>query len=300
LATAMVEAEKAMQPALFNIGIFQLYNVTHNRRSGISPYVKEWDIDSQFAIFRVDTPAGAPLATLWNFAIHGICYEEESLKQSADISGRANQIIEQRVGGVAMFVNGDAGDANPRWGEMCKGAPDFVGANIIAERAVSGRAAIVPQSTMSLRADSQVHQFGSTHMNLTLERIANCTTGGPFNICSICEVIKCAADLRLDATWVENTPRFSGVSITVGGKRTIIATVPGEALIELGGWIKSDGASLGYSQQLIFGYSNNYLGYFTSPREYIVGGYESILTMWGLNTSFLVREGAMTAMKSVS
>jgi hypothetical protein len=71
-----------------------LYNVTTNRRAGESPYLKPWDIDPHLGsqpvlsdllvlpthhftstgVIRVDTLDGTPLATVWNFAIHGTCW----------------------------------------------------------------------------------------------------------------------------------------------------------------------------------------------------------------------------------
>jgi len=260
--------------------------------------VKDWSIDSQLGVFRVDKTDGTPLATLWNFAIHGICYEEDSFKQSADVSGRTNELIEQKIGGVALFVNSDAGDTNPKVSEMCR-PPDFLGARLISEKALSLRSTIVPQANLKLKAASKVKEMGDTHMNLTFERIANCTEGGPFNICTICNVIKCTADLRLNASWVENTPRFTGISLAVGGKRAVIASIPGEALLELGNWIRADSRTLGFDTTFLFGYSNNYLGYFAPPREYVLGGYESVLTMWGINTAVIIREQCMAQMQAV-
>lgn len=47
------------------------------------------------------------------------------------------------------------------------------------------------------------------------------------------------------------------------------------------------------------GYSNNHMGYFATPNEYDVGGYESQLTFWGRNTSVLVRDGAYQVAKLI-
>ena len=37
-------------------------------------------------------------------------------------------------------------------------------------------------------------------------------------------------------------------------------------------------------------YSNNHMGYFATVREYDVGGYESLLTMWGVGTAEKIRQ----------
>jgi len=129
--------------------------------------------------------------------------------------------------------------------------------------------------------------------------MANCTTGGPFNICAICEVLKCTLDLQLNGSWVENYPRFAGMRFTLDGKPVGITSVPGEAISELGQWIKDTGKDLGYAETLIFGYSNSHMGYFTTPREYDIGGYESQLTLFGIGTAERVRDGAKAVLSMV-
>ena len=64
-------------------------------------------------MLRVDTAAGQPLATLWNFAIHGICFDAPNMQYSSDVMGSVSAWVEANVGGVALFMNADAGDVNP-------------------------------------------------------------------------------------------------------------------------------------------------------------------------------------------
>lgn len=40
------------------------------------------------------------------------------------------------------------------------------------------------------------------------------------------------------------------------------------------------------------------MGYFTTPREYDVGGYESQLTLFGIKTADMVRDGAKSALQA--
>lgn len=53
------------------------------------------------------------MATVWNFAIHGVCYGPDNLMFSGDIMGKACEEIEEQIGGVALFINADAGDIDP-------------------------------------------------------------------------------------------------------------------------------------------------------------------------------------------
>src|SRR5690606_27112932 len=125
------KARNSLQPAKMDIGMGYLVGVTHNRRSGISPYVLPGTIDPHLGVIRVDTAAGQPLATIWNYAIHGICYDAPNLKFTSDVMGAVNYWIEDNIGGVSMFINGDAGDVNPIFSVCCENKPNFSGGPVI-------------------------------------------------------------------------------------------------------------------------------------------------------------------------
>jgi len=88
----MVLALRSLKPAKMNIGIAQLLGVTKNRRAGISPYVGPDTIDPNLGIIRVDDLTGRPMATVWNFAIHGVCYGPNNMF-ARDISDQYMPII---------------------------------------------------------------------------------------------------------------------------------------------------------------------------------------------------------------
>jgi hypothetical protein len=146
-AKALVEAERAMEPAKIAFGQTTLLGVTRNRRAKESPYLNTTTIDPHVALIRVDSATGAAptrrLATVWNFAIHGVCYGPSNMKFSGDIMGVSNRLIEARAGGVALFVNGDAGDIDPAAG-MCDNAPLFVGSGKMADAVLKHTATMIP------------------------------------------------------------------------------------------------------------------------------------------------------------
>jgi len=78
-----------------------------------------------------------------------------------------------------------------------------------------------------------------------------------------------------------------------------MVSIPGEAIVELGWWLRNDSQKLGFDQTFLMGYSNNYMGYFTTPREYLVGGYEAMLTLYGINTAERIRAGAKQVAQKV-
>jgi len=71
------------------------------------------------------------------------------------------------------------------------------------------------------------------------------------------------------------------------------------ALVELGWQIRNDSQFLGFNQTFLVGYSNNYLMYFATPNEYLVGGYEATLTLWGIDTAERIRASCFHVAKQV-
>lgn len=113
MAQAMIQAVQNMVPAKIAIGTGPLIGATVNRRAGFSPYVQRGTIDPHLGVIRVDTSDGKPLATVWNFAIHGVCYGPDNMYFSSDIMGGVCDQIEETIGGIALFMNADAGDVDP-------------------------------------------------------------------------------------------------------------------------------------------------------------------------------------------
>jgi len=281
LAAAMVEAELSLGPAALDMGMAYLVNVTRNRRGHISPVCNVNTIDPNLGIIRVDHLDGSPLATVWNYAIHGTCYGPSNMLQSNDIAGHTCEKVEELIGGVALFINADAGDVDPT-GATCSNAPDFAGSPVFAAAIAEARSTLLPTQTVGIKVAQKIVDFGPTNANLTLARLNNCTVGGPLDICSICEKLDCDANLHLSAEWIENTPRFTALRFDIKGNHHGIVTIPGEAIVEIGWEIRNNTQKMGFTNTFLFGYSNNHMGYITNALEYNVGGYESVLTLWGI------------------
>lgn len=282
MARAVVEAQSGLQPATLGMGFGQLEGVTRNRRAHISPYVTSTTIDPHLGVIRVDDMSGKPIGTLWNFAIHGTCLGPDNMYFNSDIMGATSDKIESIVGGVALFANSDAGDVAPS-GEACDN--NFQGAATIAQAVADTRASLKTSTDVNLKIGATIIDFGPTNLNFTLARFLNCTHGGPLDICTLCEKLQCNFNAHLPDNWVESHPKFTGIKVTVGGESHMMVTIPGEALVELGWWIRNGTQALGYDSTFLLGYSNNHMGYFTTPDEYEIGGYESQLTFWGIDTA---------------
>jgi hypothetical protein len=259
-------------------------------------------IDPHLGVIRIETTNGEPLATIWNFAMHGICYGPDNMKFSSDIPGASCDAIESAIGGVALFINADAGDIDPN-DEVCACQNDvctFAGAPTIAAAVQSVWNSLNPTDQVTMSSASSIIPFGVTQLNLTLARLDNCTSGGELDICSLCRILDCDLNLHLGPDWLEENPRFTAFSFNINGRSTGMVTIPGEGLVELGWWIRNDTLDLGFNQTFLLGYSNNHMGYFATPNEYDWGGYESQLTFWGVHTADMVRAGCKSVASQVA
>jgi len=265
----------------------------------MGPYLEPDSIDPHLGVIRIDRPDGTPLVTLWNYAIHGTCWGPDNMMTSGDIMGGVNKVVEEKLNlGISMFVNADAGDIDPS-PDTCSNKPDYKGAPIIANAIADTRKGIKADDTLTMKGASAIVPFGRTVLNITLARWENCTSGGPLDICTLCEVLKCDLNAHLGSSWLENKPRFTAINFSSGGKTTLFVTMPGEPLSELGKQVRGDGLALGFDDVFLAGYSNNHMGYFATPDEYNIGGYESELTFWGEFTAEKVRNGAKLVAEQV-
>ena len=71
--------------------------------------------DNEVPVLRVDTEAGAPLATLVSFACHAVVGSDEFYAISPDYPGEARAAFEAVIGGQMLFAAGCAGDQVPTW-----------------------------------------------------------------------------------------------------------------------------------------------------------------------------------------
>ncbi|KNC56090.1 uncharacterized protein AMSG_02103 [Thecamonas trahens ATCC 50062] len=304
IAATIMEAHAAMEPAVMDIGIEMVYNLTVNRCAKDVPWLARDHIDPNMGVIAVNKADGSVMATVWNFAFHSVCYGPSNMKLSSDLAGAGCRAIEAAVGGVALFVNADAGDVDPAPG-MCNGGSEsesnFVGGKLMADRVVARRAALSPTADVTITTAFVQNPLGKTDMNLTLARMANCTRGGPLDICSFCEILDCDANLHLDEEWLDENPWYVAARFDIGDKHIGAVTIPGELLTTPGDALRADMKAMGYTDAMIWGYSEAHGGYFPSSRTYdhINGLYENQLAFWGPDTADKVVSPARTLLEQI-
>lgn len=87
--------------------------------------------------------------------------------------------------------------------------------------------------------------------------------------------ITLGAKVRLPDGWLERAFRYQAIRIG----RSVIASMPGEPIHEIGMAIKVRKA-MGFDRVLAAGLANGHGSHFTNPREFQVGGYEGMASMF--------------------
>ena len=288
-AEALVTAEISLQAAKIGLASSPLAGITTNRRAGVSPAVTAGMVDAELGVIRVDKTSGAPLAVLWNFAVHGTSYDATNLKFSADIMGAASSQVEAALGVPALFANGAEGDTAP----VSTGASGIAAlAPLISTKIVAIYTGIAPQPAVTLKTASEVVPFGKATLDLSLSRLAAGSTD--LDIPTFLGTNP-GLPIKMASDWFENNYRFQAIRIN----DTLIVPVPGEPIFFVGQAMKTESLALGFSRVFIFGLSNGHMAYITTESEYNIGGYEGIATFFGPKTAEKVRAAAMTQILKV-
>jgi hypothetical protein len=70
--------------------------------------------DEEVGILQLSDDSGNQKVTIFNYACHPVTLGYESNYISTDYPGKAREVVEEKEGGMAVFVNGATGDLNPR------------------------------------------------------------------------------------------------------------------------------------------------------------------------------------------
>ena len=70
--------------------------------------------DEEVGILQLTDDIGERKVTLFNYACHPVTLGYESNYISTDYPGKAREVVEREFGGMSVFMNGAAGDLNPR------------------------------------------------------------------------------------------------------------------------------------------------------------------------------------------
>ena len=214
-------------------------------------------VDREIVVVKIVSDAGAPIAAVWNYAIHGTTLAGVNLKFSADVMGAATREVERTIGAPALFVNGAVADVSPsRHGEV---ESDGAGRELAAAVRSAWDAA-EPAAPAPLALGETRVALPSPYLS-----VRNCTAPwvpgwlvAPLGALLPTDVELIGARLG-DVAWV---------------------TVPGELQSRLGQTVKRAGRPE-LKRVFVAGLSNDYLGYFLAADDYHRVTYVACATLYG-------------------
>jgi hypothetical protein len=278
---ALQQANAALQPARLGIDTATVTGANKNRRQ--QPTV----VDRELGLVKITTAGGAPLAALFNFAVHGTSYAAANLELSADCMGAMEDVVESKLPGVvAIFTNGAEGDVAP---EHRDDAGVQLEGQIVGDAVAALWPGVAVQSDVDLRA-----VYRDTAMPAPQYNPSGCLPL-PGTSKTFCDIVGSPLTLPLHASWLPKKLPFQALRIA----DTVFVTIPGEAVTEIGWDLKATAATKGFAHGFVLGLANDHGGYFATPAQYQAGTYEGQATLYGPNTASIVTGGAKAVMELV-
>jgi hypothetical protein len=226
-------------------------------------------------VLKLASPAGAPIALLWNYAIHGTMLGPRNLKYSGDVMGLASRELERRLGVPALFVNGAVADVSPR-GHGPAAARTDAAALADAVEGAWRRATPAPAGPLAIR---------TARLELPTPYVSLRNCAGRW--------VPRALTLSLAGTLPREAELVAGA---LGGAAWV--TVPGELQTRLGRAVKEAARTAG-ALGFVAGVSNDYLGYFLAAEDYARMTYVACASLYGPDAGALVTSAASDVLRAL-
>lgn len=257
LIKGIVEARNKLVKAKLGVGWgFSQANI--NRRAidengkaslGLNP---DGATDRKIGLIRLDKEDGSPIALIANYAIHGTVLGPAQTEISGDAPGIVSEYVEQKLGVPLLFINGAAGNLapiysvypNPKAGHLSQ-FKVLLGDKILSanKEIVSGRSDI-KLFTGSLIIETPRKPNLSWPKDLS--RYTQTSANGDHMVLLPARFLKINEDV---AVW----------------------SLPVELFCEISNEIRD---SSPFPFTFFFGYTNGWLGYLPTEKEWKYGGYE--------------------------
>jgi hypothetical protein len=274
---ALRDADAALRPAEIGMGKTTCTDASRNRRGRPGIY------DPEVGILKVtEKGSGAPIAAAVNFAVHGTALGGSNMLYSADVMGVCERRIESQLGGgVAIFLNGAEGDVSPDGGMA---AGDKIG-----DAFVSAWPAVAVKDWVEIRGAKTIVPLPHPVVQTGCIPIP----GGNRTSCDFIPGL--SISVRIDDDWVPKEAPFQALRID----RSVLATIPGEPITEIGWDVKRRATLKGFDQGFVVGLANEHISYITNLAEYVRGEYEGASTIYGPGTGDLVVNSCDAVMDQV-
>jgi hypothetical protein len=267
IVAAVRRADDTRAPARVAIGVITAPPVVRSRLGG--------PLDPEIVVLAIRRGDGAPVAAVWNFAIHGTMLGASNLALSGDVMGAASDALERLVRAPALYINGAVGDVSPaRHG---RAALTEVAAMLAdAARAAWERAAPVGAGPLLARM---------VKVDLPSPRLSlhNCLGGW----------MPAAVTLPLDGA----LPAETTLTAVALGDVAWVA-LPGEPATALGLRIKTE-ARRSFRHAFVAGVSNDYVAYLVTAADHGRPSYVTCGSVYEAGTGDDLTERAIALLREL-
>lgn len=342
-ASAVLLAQQRLTPARVSGGVGHAPGVAVNRRERTSDgrTILGWNpegfVDEDVPTIRIDSTEGLPIATVVGFGCHPVVLGGEVELSGPDFVGALRDTVEERRGGVCLFVQGAAGNVLPLEAFHSEPGPERVMGARVAAAALESIIDGDPRVTQVVS-----HPYGSvTPISLYRREPVEQQPEQLLHVVSENLELPLMAPMTLEAMQAELTTRQSELSAlalrsagraeinpiayhvrwleTMIGKasggelpRTVsteiiamrfgdtgVVGTPGELFSELGAEVRRRSP---FATTIFGGYSQGVLGYVATAEEYAYGGYEPTVAQrgYGMPAPFSPEAGRILVERSVA
>lgn len=270
-----------LQPARLAFGRVRVPHIAFNRQDNAH------ETDEDLSVISIEARDGGALATILQYAVHPVILGPRNLEFSGDYPGAATRHVERLRGGIALYLQGASGDAEPEnQRERGWGLGTFEDVERVGKRlAEAGVAALFNAP----RNSNVMLTVASTYLNLPLDppptkeelaalvreweaqlRSGSHDGDDPSVESTAAAMLDWANELS-QALATHTVPTTSQVEVFVAGINDLrLVAVPLEPYGDIGLRVKRGLEPL---QTVFIGYANGLLGYCASRWAKEQGGY---------------------------
>ncbi len=281
------EAAERLEPAVLGVGRGEETTISQYRRlwTRDSHIVMNWEEypadqivgpaeegDPELGVVKIDAVTGSTIAVVFNYACHPNSLPGENVTITSDFPGYATDMIEQALGGVALFTNGAQGSVDIEGFE----GRDFAG--VERRGKALGNAVLQVCGTIQPEADAVIraawHSFPMPYRKVPPETVAwahEISARGPRDAVTLRDGIsdELKADFILQhVSRTAASADFEMIGIRMG--RAVFVTIAGEPFTEIGRRMKALTPDL---RLYVVALANGCHGYIATAKASAEGGY---------------------------
>ncbi|MCB9784232.1 MAG: neutral/alkaline non-lysosomal ceramidase N-terminal domain-containing protein [Candidatus Omnitrophica bacterium] len=305
ISQSILDANENLKPARIGFGSGELVGFSRNRQQG-----NDLVVDPEVGVLKIqEADSREPIATLFNFTGHPVVLGETNLYLSSEYPGHAERMVEEVLGGVAMFTQGACGDVTVhrqgppmeeiqrlgrilgseviKTSEMTQAVPDnrlfskFEGVRVGLRHLPSGEEAqrLFDTSDEAFKNAKESHSPEKELNRLERQRDSD-------------EMTLHLVQFLSDKPRAQEKAAQASVHVMQVGP-LILVGIPGELFVEYALEMKQRVRELRDQPMMLVGFANDYIGYIVTPRAIYTGGYEQSVTRVDSNAGRLLTETAM-------